>query len=108
MLYGMYVKVLLLNFFQWLDQICARVSDLGAFADKRANHVLVNEYQPGQGIMVSVASNRINYFLYYGTRIFASHSTKLFLFYTHLFCINEKERALTSTSIKLITFDLCF
>ena len=86
MLYCVYVNVLLLNFFQWLDQICARVSDLGAFGDKRANHVLVNEYQPGQGIMVSVASNanRINYFSYYGTNIFASHSTKLYMFYTRL------------------------
>ncbi|KAI0227891.1 Fe2OG dioxygenase domain-containing protein [Lamellibrachia satsuma] len=36
---------------EWLEQICGRVSDLGAFGDKRANHVLVNEYQPGQGIM---------------------------------------------------------
>lgn len=45
------------DLFQWLEQICGRVSDLGAFGDKRANHVLVNEYQPGQGIMVNIVPN---------------------------------------------------
>lgn len=30
-----------------------RISDLGAFGDKMPNHVLVNEYIAGQGIMVS-------------------------------------------------------
>lgn len=29
-----------------------RVSDLGVFGPNRANHVLINEYEPGQGIMV--------------------------------------------------------
>ena len=90
----MYVKVILLNFFQWLDQICARVSDLGAFGDKRANHVLVNEYQPGQGIMVSVVSNRINYFSYYGTRIFVSHSTKYYICFIHIYFILTKRKEL--------------
>lgn len=29
-----------------------RISDLGVFGPYRANHVLINEYKPGEGIMV--------------------------------------------------------
>ncbi|KAK6322574.1 alpha-ketoglutarate-dependent dioxygenase alkB homolog 6 isoform X1 [Coregonus clupeaformis] len=35
----------------WLLKHCERISALGAFAGKTANHVLVNEYKPGEGIM---------------------------------------------------------
>ncbi|ETE59856.1 putative alpha-ketoglutarate-dependent dioxygenase ABH6 [Ophiophagus hannah] len=37
----------------WLQRYVDRVSSLGVFGGKPANHVLVNEYQPGQGIMNS-------------------------------------------------------
>lgn len=36
----------------WLLSYCDRISSLGAFSGKSANHVLVNEYKPGEGIMV--------------------------------------------------------
>ncbi|XP_075771402.1 uncharacterized protein LOC102456975 isoform X2 [Pelodiscus sinensis] len=35
----------------WLQSYAEKVSVLGAFGGKLANHVLVNEYLPGQGIM---------------------------------------------------------
>ncbi|XP_042561926.1 alpha-ketoglutarate-dependent dioxygenase alkB homolog 6-like isoform X1 [Clupea harengus] len=35
----------------WLLKYTNRISDLGAFNGKAANHVLVNEYKPGEGIM---------------------------------------------------------
>ncbi|KAJ7304465.1 hypothetical protein JRQ81_012028 [Phrynocephalus forsythii] len=35
----------------WLQAYAERVSSLGVFGGKRANHVLVNEYRPGEGIM---------------------------------------------------------
>lgn len=38
----------------WLQQHMDNIADLGAFGDKRPNHVLVNEYLPGQGIMPHV------------------------------------------------------
>ena len=39
---------------QWLSEMCAKVSSLGIFEEKmQPNHVLINEYTPGQGIMVS-------------------------------------------------------
>ncbi|THD19815.1 Calcium dependent cysteine protease [Fasciola hepatica] len=34
----------------WLQSFMDRVSALGIFGEKRANHALVNEYLPGQGI----------------------------------------------------------
>ena len=39
---------------QWLSDCCDRVKELGVFGDKTPNHVLVNEYTPGQGIMVCI------------------------------------------------------
>ncbi|KAL8590333.1 hypothetical protein ACOMHN_006449 [Nucella lapillus] len=36
---------------QWLQTYCQKIADLGAFEGKIPNHVLVNEYLPGQGIM---------------------------------------------------------
>lgn len=36
----------------WLLEYCERISALDAFAGKVANHVLVNEYKQGEGIMV--------------------------------------------------------
>lgn len=35
----------------WLQTFTDRVSQLKIFGDKTANHVLINEYLPGQGIM---------------------------------------------------------
>ncbi|MGH0127720.1 UNVERIFIED_CONTAM: hypothetical protein FKN15_034219 [Acipenser sinensis] len=35
----------------WLEKYAVKISSLGAFAGKTANHVLVNEYRPGEGIM---------------------------------------------------------
>uniref|UniRef100_A0A669DCV5 AlkB homolog 6 n=1 Tax=Oreochromis niloticus TaxID=8128 RepID=A0A669DCV5_ORENI len=35
----------------WLQTYCEKISSLGAFSGKTANHVLVNEYKPGEGIM---------------------------------------------------------
>ncbi|XP_074872481.1 putative RNA/DNA demethylase ALKBH6 [Carettochelys insculpta] len=35
----------------WLQSCAEKISCLGAFGGKLANHVLVNEYRPGQGIM---------------------------------------------------------
>ena len=39
---------------QWLQRVCARISDYEVFSgsSRKPNHVLVNEYLPGQGIMV--------------------------------------------------------
>ena len=35
----------------WLQTYCEKISCLGAFSGKMANHVLVNEYKQGEGIM---------------------------------------------------------
>lgn len=35
----------------WLQTYCEKISSLGAFSGKMANHVLVNEYKQGEGIM---------------------------------------------------------
>ncbi|XP_034417107.1 alpha-ketoglutarate-dependent dioxygenase alkB homolog 6 isoform X2 [Cyclopterus lumpus] len=35
----------------WLRTYCEKISSLGAFGGKTANHVLVNEYKEGEGIM---------------------------------------------------------
>uniref|UniRef100_A0A1A8L6L6 AlkB, alkylation repair homolog 6 n=1 Tax=Nothobranchius pienaari TaxID=704102 RepID=A0A1A8L6L6_9TELE len=35
----------------WLQTYCEKISSLGAFSGKTANHVLVNEYKQGEGIM---------------------------------------------------------
>lgn len=35
----------------WLQTYCGKISALGAFGGKSANHILVNEYKPGEGIM---------------------------------------------------------
>ncbi|XP_075555357.1 putative RNA/DNA demethylase ALKBH6 isoform X2 [Dermacentor variabilis] len=36
---------------QWLKDISAKVASLGVFGEKLPNHVLVNEYKPGEGIL---------------------------------------------------------
>jgi alkylated DNA repair protein alkB family protein 6 len=36
---------------KWLSDCCSKISSLGVFGDRSPNHVLVNEYTPGQGIM---------------------------------------------------------
>lgn len=35
----------------WLRSYCEKISSLGAFSGKTANHVLLNEYKQGEGIM---------------------------------------------------------
>ncbi|XP_077087278.1 putative RNA/DNA demethylase ALKBH6 [Siphateles boraxobius] len=42
------------NLPDWLLKYTDKISALGAFAGKAANHVLVNEYKPGEGIMPHV------------------------------------------------------
>lgn len=37
---------------QWLRDYGSKIASLGVFDGKVPNHVLVNEYTPGQGIMV--------------------------------------------------------
>ena len=39
---------------QWLEIYAKKIAELGVFEDRVPNHVLVNEYQPGQGIMVRI------------------------------------------------------
>lgn len=36
---------------EWLQIYIDKINNMGLFDDKKANHVLVNEYLPGQGIM---------------------------------------------------------
>lgn len=38
--------------FKWLQSYAEKIAGLGKFEDKIPNHVLVNEYTAGQGIMV--------------------------------------------------------
>jgi alkylated DNA repair dioxygenase AlkB len=37
---------------QWLLVFTEKIGKLDLFGGKQPNHVLVNEYQPGEGIMV--------------------------------------------------------
>jgi len=39
------------NIPDWLNKFVTKVNNVGMFGDKLANHVLLNEYLPGQGIM---------------------------------------------------------
>ena len=48
----MYKCIVMYNL-QWLEDISGRIADLGVFESHSPNHVLVNKYLPGQGIMVS-------------------------------------------------------
>lgn len=43
-----------LHISQWLKVYMEKVAALGFFGDKLPNHVLVNEYLAGQGIMVNI------------------------------------------------------
>lgn len=36
---------------KWLEDCCSKVDDTGAFESSSPNHVLINEYKPGQGIL---------------------------------------------------------
>jgi hypothetical protein len=36
----------------WLDKYCTKLSDLQLFDSYKPNHILVNEYKPGQGILL--------------------------------------------------------
>jgi alkylated DNA repair protein alkB family protein 6 len=35
---------------KWLSDYCQRIADLGVFETYLPNHILINEYLPGQGI----------------------------------------------------------
>jgi alkylated DNA repair protein alkB homolog 6 len=37
---------------EWLDSYCEKIAALGVFEANKPNHILINEYQPGQGITV--------------------------------------------------------
>lgn len=39
-------------YFQWLKRYTEKLLKMDVFEGKEPNHVLVNEYKPGQGIMV--------------------------------------------------------
>lgn len=39
---------------EWLNNYCKKISQLGVFDVNQANHVLINEYLPNQGIMPHV------------------------------------------------------
>lgn len=41
----------------WLQRYVDKVSDLNLFGGLPANHVLVNQYLPGEGIMVTTHPN---------------------------------------------------
>ena len=45
--------------FQWLEKHTTHVGSLPVFDNVTPNHVLVNEYEPGQGIMVRIYSKRL-------------------------------------------------
>ncbi|KAL3873453.1 hypothetical protein ACJMK2_036568 [Sinanodonta woodiana] len=47
---------------KWLETYCEKIAELKVFEDKVPNHVLVNEYEAGQGIMPHVDGS-----LYYPT-----------------------------------------
>ena len=48
-----HIKYVVWYHLQWLSETCAKISSLGVFGERQPNHVLINEYTPGQGIMVS-------------------------------------------------------
>ena len=45
----------------WLTSVCDKVNQLDVFGGKQANHVLVNKYLPGQGIMVGLVCCKVIY-----------------------------------------------
>ncbi|MGH0148403.1 UNVERIFIED_CONTAM: hypothetical protein FKN15_014133 [Acipenser sinensis] len=47
----------------WQEKYAVKISSLGAFAGKTANHVLVNEYRPGEGIMEGASQTEDSRFL---------------------------------------------
>ena len=54
MLSLLYCWLLAALFLQWLLDCGSKISSLGVFEDRQPNHVLVNEYTAGQGIMVVI------------------------------------------------------
>lgn len=40
---------------EWLNKPCKKIFDLGVFNDKIPNHILINEYLPGQGKILVIA-----------------------------------------------------
>jgi len=47
------------TFYQWLETYVNKVGALQVFDGIKPNHVLVNEYKPGQGIMVRKCKYKI-------------------------------------------------
>lgn len=58
----------------WLDAYCAKLGEMKIFDQNKPNHVLINEYLPGQGIMPHQDGN-----LYFPTVCNISLSSPLFL-----------------------------
>ncbi|MEE6490500.1 hypothetical protein FKM82_015895 [Ascaphus truei] len=61
----------------WLQTYSEKISSLGVFGGKAANHVLVNEYHAGEGIMVSQTTRGLlgvpNAAPYFGPSFFQPH-----------------------------------
>ena len=68
---------------QWLDIYARKISDLDVFDDHVPNHVLVNEYQAGQGIMVRHLSINFGKFVTYC--IIINHNQPVDVSYMFLF-----------------------
>lgn len=43
----------------WLNEYCTRIFNLGVFETNRPNHILINEYLPGQGSKIKSIINKI-------------------------------------------------
>ncbi|XP_064622185.1 alpha-ketoglutarate-dependent dioxygenase alkB homolog 6-like [Lineus longissimus] len=81
---------------QWLETYCKRIADLGAFEGKLPNHVLVNEYLPGQGIMPHEDGP-----LYYPTVTTISLGSHTLLdFYYHLKTSGDEQEPGEETSLE--------
>ena len=48
---------------QWLEGLVDKIAQFDVFGGRRANHVLVNEYLPGQGILVSDLTSECSSYL---------------------------------------------
>ena len=61
---------------QWLEDSSGKIASLGVFDDKFPNHVLVNEYIPGQGILVGHAY--ISTYTYSNSVVFCEKAVPIF------------------------------
>ena len=44
---------------EWLGTCCSKISDLGVFESNFPNHILINEYLPGQGNLFIIEDDLI-------------------------------------------------